>query len=60
MGEKTSGQVAYEAYAEHTGWKSLATGDALPAWADLQPEIKEAWEKAGYAAWHHGEYSDLP
>jgi len=41
---KTIGQIAYEAYAEHTEWKSLATGCRLPAWSLLNPAIKEAWE----------------
>lgn len=34
---------AYEAYAEHTGWKSLATGQPLPQWDQLTPAIKQAW-----------------
>lgn len=36
-------QRLYETYATHTGWKSLATGEAIPAWKELRPEIKEAW-----------------
>lgn len=42
----TPGQIAYEAYCEHTGWKSLATGAALPKWYDVKPEIKATWEAA--------------
>ena len=36
-------QEAYEAYANHTGWKSLATGQPLPQWDVLPPAIQEAW-----------------
>lgn len=43
---KSNGQVAYEAYGEHTGWKSLANGKAIPQWVDMKPEIQEAWEKS--------------
>lgn len=35
---------AYEAYANHTGWKSLATGQPLPQWDKLPPAIQEAWQ----------------
>lgn len=47
MSTKTNGQVAYEAYGEHTQWKSLANGKPIPQWADVKPEIKEAWEVVG-------------
>ena len=36
-------RVAYEAYANHTGWKSLATGQGLPQWDQLSEAIKDAW-----------------
>lgn len=36
-------QEAYEAYANHTGWKSLATGQPLPQWDTLSQAIKDAW-----------------
>jgi hypothetical protein len=36
-------QSAYEAYCNHTGWKSLATGQDLPQWEALKPSIKAAW-----------------
>lgn len=36
-------KVAYEAYCNHTGWKSLATGQDLPQWEVLKPSIKAAW-----------------
>lgn len=35
---------AYEAYADHTGWKSLATGQPLPPWDELPAEIRRAWQ----------------
>src|SRR5262245_58240094 len=37
------GSMAYEAYRCHTGGKSLATGQDIPAWNDLRPDIQEAW-----------------
>lgn len=46
---KTLGQIGYEAYCEHTGWKSLATGADLPRWADIRESIREAWEIAATA-----------
>ncbi len=33
----------YEAYCEHTAWKSLATGQALPQWVNLPQTIQQAW-----------------
>lgn len=42
---KSLGQIAYEAYCE--GWKSLASGQPLPKWVDVKPEIKAAWEAVG-------------
>lgn len=50
MPRESIGQVAYEAYCEHTDWKSLVSGKDLPEWEDVKPEIKEAWEAAGRAA----------
>lgn len=46
---KSLGQIAYEAYCEKTGWKSLATGADLPRWDKLKLEIQEAWEAAAGA-----------
>lgn len=44
-------QEAYEAYANHTGWKSLATGANLPQWDKLPDAIKAAWQvSAGWVA----------
>jgi hypothetical protein len=36
-------QLAYEAYRAHTGGISLASGQPIPAWDALKPEIQEAW-----------------
>lgn len=36
-------KIAYEAYADSTGWRSLATGDNLPAWKSLPGPIQAAW-----------------
>ncbi len=36
-------RIAYEAYRNHTGGISLATGVKIPEWADLRPDIKAAW-----------------
>lgn len=41
--EMNLAREAYEAYANHTGWKSLATGSPLPQWADLSDAIRSAW-----------------
>lgn len=46
---KTKGQIAYEAYCNSTGNKSLVSGDTLPAFVDLKEEIKKAWENAASA-----------
>lgn len=35
-------QVAYEAYAEHQGWKNFA-GMPIPPWDEVRPDIQEAW-----------------
>jgi len=43
------GQVAYEAYSAHTGGRSLASGDDLPVWGDLQDVYRTAWIAAARA-----------
>lgn len=45
-GERTAGQAAYENYCQATNWKSLVSGAQLPAWTEVKPEIKEAWDQA--------------
>lgn len=57
---KSLGQIAYEAYCENTNWKSLISGQQLPQWKDVKPEIQRAWESAANAVWvfvqmNHGE-----
>jgi len=43
------GKIAYEAYCKATDNKSLISGDELPAWEVLKPEIQNAWTQAGHA-----------
>lgn len=42
------GQIAYEAYAKHQGWKNYA-GNPIPAWNDVREDIQEAWRAAAQA-----------
>jgi hypothetical protein len=35
--------LAFMAYRENAGRKSLVTGADLPRWEDLPPEIQQAW-----------------
>lgn len=44
-----AGREAYEAYANVTGWKSLATGADLPQWDGLTEAMRQAWNVS--AAW---------
>ena len=46
---KSIGQVAYEAYCAHTGWRSLVSGAELPQWSALTDPIRLAWEAAAAA-----------
>lgn len=48
-GARTPGQLNYEGYCARTGGKSLISGDTLPAWADLDPVIQQAWEAGAMA-----------
>lgn len=41
------GKCGYDAYRAHTGGKSLATGQPIPDWDHLSPEIQAAWEASG-------------
>lgn len=45
----TNGEIAYNAYCNASGWKSLASGADLPQFADTTPEIQAAWESAAQA-----------
>lgn len=38
-------QMAYEAYAEHQGWKNYQ-GDPIPQWEGVRDDIKAAWQVA--------------
>lgn len=38
-------QMAYEAYAEHQGWKNFQ-GNPIPPWQDVRQDIKDAWDVA--------------
>lgn len=43
-------EAAYEAYRVQAGGRSLATGQPIPPWAQLPPQIQEAWLAAAGAA----------
>ena len=43
------GKIAYEAYCENTGWKSLVSGATLPPWSELNLSIQVAWGAAASA-----------
>lgn len=43
------GQIAYEAYGNHSGGKSLISGQPIPEWAALPTAIQQAWDAAGDA-----------
>jgi len=47
--QDTIAKTAYDAYCDHTRWKSLVTGADLPQWSEVKPEIRKAWEKAAIA-----------
>ena len=51
--QKEKGQVAYEAYREACP-VSKFTGDKLPLWADIDPELKPYWTavEAGVLAYY--------
>lgn len=44
----TLGKIAYDAYCEARGWKSVR-GEPLPQFGEQSPELQEAWEKAADA-----------
>jgi hypothetical protein len=45
--------MAYLSYWQHTGGVSLATGQSLPEWHELRPEIQNAWHAAAAAVETH-------
>jgi hypothetical protein len=46
---KPLGQIAYEAYCASVGWKSAATGTALPQWDKLPAVMMTGWSQAAGA-----------
>ena len=58
----TIGQVAYNAYREHSKGRSLATNMPIPEWAAMHDDIKEAWGISAQAVidyWFDGETNDV-
>ena len=51
--EITMGEIAYNAYREHTDGKSLVSGEGISFWQSLPDDIRAAWEAAGKAAALH-------
>lgn len=47
------GKIAYEAYCEASGGKSLINNADLPTWEEQRPEISEAWTAAAQAVLNH-------
>ena len=45
---KAAGQKSYEAYRDHTGGVSLASGHPIPEWPTLPPAIQRAWAAAEF------------
>ena len=50
MANASPARAAYEAYRDKSGGKSLVTGEALPWFDDLKPDIQDAWRVAAQAA----------
>ena len=42
-------KIAYAAYSQQTGGVSLISGDKLPDFWKLRPEIQDAWDAAAEA-----------
>lgn len=42
-------KIAYQAYCDHAGGRSLITGKLLPTWENVKPEVKVGWLKAAMA-----------
>lgn len=38
-------RIAYEAYAQHQGWKNYQ-GNPIPQWDAVRQDIKDAWDTA--------------
>jgi hypothetical protein len=48
------GSLAYMAYRDAAGGRSLVTGADLPLWEDLSEQIQEAWLSSAFAVLTHG------
>jgi hypothetical protein len=48
MTSEQLGEIAYNAYCEARGWKSVR-GDPLPHWKQQDETLREAWSKAADA-----------
>lgn len=46
---KSLGQIAYEAYFDHSKGKSLISGAPLPEFSAQRDDVKAAWEAAADA-----------
>lgn len=47
------GKIAYEAYCQSSGGRSLVSGDDLPPYDGLPAPIQAAWTMAATAVYHH-------
>lgn len=54
MSDVPLGKVAYEAYLEVSGGRSLVTGVTLPTWEDQYHDVRNAWDYVADAVvrWH--------
>lgn len=57
--ERVGGAIAYSGYCDSTGGVSLISGDKLPDFESLKPEIQKAWISAATAvmAYSRGLYN---
>lgn len=46
--DEVLGQLAYNAYGDHVGWKTYK-GAPMPAWEKLEEPQKSGWIKAALA-----------
>ena len=49
MSDFQLGQIAYTAYRDDTGGKSLVTGDEIPTFINLRVDLQNAWIAAAKA-----------
>jgi hypothetical protein len=48
MTDQQLGEIAYNAYCESRGWKSVR-GEHLPHWKEQSQELRDAWARAADA-----------